>query len=104
MYANASESHWVKLRERDFGGDEYFDAKNVTRLELRGYLPIREEEDKSREGGSYYFDRHTRGEIRFESCMHVIANFMRDCFGLDPDVHKVEISCEHWSIPVKSLL
>ena len=31
-------------------------------------------------------------------------NFMRDCFGLDPDIHKIEISCEHWSIPVKFLI
>ena len=53
------------------------DRKAVTRLEVHGYLPIREEKSEDREGGSYYYERHTRGEIRFESCMHVIKSFLR---------------------------
>ena len=101
--ASAHESHWVQLRERDFAGEDYFDRKSVTRLEIRGYLPIREERGEDREGGSYYYERHTRGEIRFESCMHVIWNFLRDCFRLEADVHAIEISSEHWTIPVSPL-
>ena len=81
-----------------------FDLDGSLETPYFGYLPIREKTDGSHDGGSYYFDRHTRGEIRFESCMQVIRNFMRDCFGLNPNVHKIEISCEHWSIPVRSMI
>ena len=101
--ASAHESHWVQLRERDFGGEDYFDRRAVARLEIRGYLPIREEKGEDRDGGSYYYERHTRGEIRFESCMHVIQSFLRDCFRLEADVHAIEISSEHWTIPVSPL-
>ena len=58
---------------------------------------------EDREGGSYYYGRHTRGEIRFESCMHVIRNFLSDCFRLVADVSAIEISSEHWTIPVSPL-
>ena len=101
--ASAHESHWVTLRERDFGGENYFDRKAITHLEISGYLPIREEKSEGREGGSYYYERHTRGEIRFESCMHVIQSFLRDSFRLEAGVNAIEISCEHWTIPVSPL-
>lgn len=100
-YVSASESHWVKLRERDFDGDDYFDRTAVTRLEVRGYLPIREEKAKGRDRWMSFDGRHTCGEIRFESCMNVIRRFLSDCFDLDADVHAIEIASEHWTIPVR---
>ena len=103
FHASAHEGHWVRLRERDFGGEDYFDSKAVTRLEIRGYLPIREEKGGDLGGGMYFNDRHTRGEIRFESCMHVIRSFLRDCFMLEADVRAIEISSEYWAIPVSPL-
>ena len=66
-------------------------ASSVRRF-VRSYLPIREETGEDREGGSYYYGRHTRGEIRFESCMHVIRNFLRDCFRLVADVNAIVVS------------
>ena len=95
--------HRVELRERDFEDEDYFDSKAVTRLDVGGYVPIREEKGKDREGESYYYSRHTRGEIRFESCMSVIQYILRDCFRLEAEVNAVKISSEHWSIPIRPL-
>ena len=56
----------VMLRGKDF------DRRAVTHLKLYGCLPIQERKSGGEEGGNYYNERHTRGEIRFESCMSVI--------------------------------
>ena len=75
----------------------------VTHLKLYGYLPIQERKSGSEEGGNYYDERHTRGEIRFESCMSVIRRYLRECFRLDADTEAVEVSPEHWTIPIRPL-
>lgn len=101
-YFMASESHWVKLRERDFDGDDYFDRTAVTRLEVCGYLPIRKEVPKGRDRWVMdLYDLGNFGEIRFESCMNVIRRFLSDCFDLDADVHAIEVASELWTIPVR---
>ena len=92
----------MKLRERDFGGDDYFDRTAVTRLEVRGYLPIRKEVPKGRDRWMMdLYDLGNFGEIRFESCMNVIRRFLSDCFDLDADVHAIEVASELWTIPVR---
>ena len=99
---SADEGGWVNLRERDFDGDEYFDRKAMAKLEVRGYLPNRDERSKERDAEMRFYGRRTRGDILFECCMSVIRSFLSDCFGLYADVHAVEVSCEHWKIPVRS--
>ena len=49
------------------------------------------------------YERHMRGEIRFESCMSVIRCYLCECFRLDADTEAVEVSPEHWTIPVRPL-
>ena len=100
---SSSEGDEVDFRMRDFGGDDYFDRRAVTHLKLYGYLPIQERKSGSEEGGNYYDERHTRGEIRFESCMSVIRCYLCECFRLDADTEAVEVSPEHWTIPVRLL-
>ena len=95
------ESDEVNFRERNFDDDDCFDRKAVTHIELRGYLPVQERRSsRGNESFSYYDELHTRGQIRFECCMGVISHYLCECFRLHADVKAIEITPEHWTIPV----